>query len=197
MGPEERERGPARAKGLGGLMWIMLNDCFLSIVSKDCARDELLVRARRKGDIEKIFPEARVVRDVRTDYLFRAVVKRDVVKDALAGEVARITYPNFKGSIAAEERELHDAYLRVWSTMANLQKPRPYSGGSKFSGGLYDDPFPAPAGSAGGKGRASKLTAERRSQIARDAANARWRKAADERWESIENDYQTIKESKR
>ena len=81
-------------------MWLSLNDAFLSFVSKDCARDEVLVRARRKGDIEKIFPKAKVTRYTKSDYLYRAAVKRDEVKKALAGEVDRVTYDNFKSSVA-------------------------------------------------------------------------------------------------
>jgi len=38
-------------------MWLMFSDCFLSVVSKDCGPAELLVRARREGDIEKVFPD--------------------------------------------------------------------------------------------------------------------------------------------
>ena len=45
-------------------MWIMLSDSFLSIVHKDCAQDELLVRARRPSDIESVFPDAKVKRKV-------------------------------------------------------------------------------------------------------------------------------------
>ena len=36
-------------------MWIMTNNSYLSIVSKDCGPAALLVRARRAGDIEKVF----------------------------------------------------------------------------------------------------------------------------------------------
>lgn len=100
-------------------MWLCLNDCFLSIVSKDCRRDELCVRARRKGDIDKIFPKAEVVRTPKGDYLFRAIVKRSAVRSAMAGEINRITYENFKDSV--EDDALHSAYLRVWSTMLDLQ----------------------------------------------------------------------------
>ena len=100
-------------------MWVFLNDAFLSIVSKDCKRHELLVRARRKGDIEKIFPGAKVVRSLKTDYLYRAVVKRSAISSALAGEINRITYGNFKDSV--EDDRLHEVYARVWATMAGLQ----------------------------------------------------------------------------
>lgn len=100
-------------------MWVCLNDAFLSIVHKECARDELLVRARRRGDIEKIFPKAKVERTPTGDYLFRAVVKRGAVRKAMAGEVARITYDNFKDSV--RDDALHNAYLRIWSLMIDLQ----------------------------------------------------------------------------
>lgn len=112
-------------------MWISLNDCFLSIVSKDCARDELLVRARRRGDIDKIFPEAKVIVTDAADYQFRAVVKRDAIAAALAGEVARITYSNFKNAV--DNGPLHDAYLRCWTAMASVQETPPYGDKNLFA----------------------------------------------------------------
>ena len=57
-------------------MWIMTNNSYLSIVSKDCGPAELLVRARRAGDIEKVFPNAKVTRQTGSDYLYRAVLTR-------------------------------------------------------------------------------------------------------------------------
>ena len=40
------------------VMWIQFNNAFLSIVENRDNKLELLVRARIKGDIEKIFPDA-------------------------------------------------------------------------------------------------------------------------------------------
>jgi len=123
-------------------MWIFLNDAFLSIVQKDCAAGELLVRARRSGDLEKIFPKAKVTRTPGADYLFRAVVNTSDVKRALADEVDRITYSNFKDSVA--DRRLHDAYLRVWSQMSLLQPVAPY--GERWGDLPFDhEPKPRPA----------------------------------------------------
>ena len=68
-------------------MWIMTNNGYLSIVSKDCSPAKLLVRARRAGDIEKVFPNAKVTRQTDSDYLYRAVVPRNVVKQALAAMI--------------------------------------------------------------------------------------------------------------
>jgi hypothetical protein len=104
-------------------MWLMLSDCFFSIVAKDCRPDELLVRARRAGDIEKVFPDAKVIRQTHSDYLYRAVLPRDVVKQAMAAMIDQIDYPNFKDSV--EDSSLHAAYVGVWCAMAGLQHPPP------------------------------------------------------------------------
>lgn len=117
-------------------MWILLNDCFVSIVSKDCKPDELMVRARRKGDIEKLFPKATVTRYTKSDYLYRAPVKKEVIKAALVGEVDRVVYNNFKSSV--RDNDLHNAYLRVWNAMAALQEVKPYSGMSPRNGSFFD-----------------------------------------------------------
>jgi hypothetical protein len=112
-------------------MWIMINDCFVSIVNKDCARDELMVRARRPGDIEKLFPNVVVTEYTASDYHYRAAIKRDAIAAALVSELGRVTYSNFKDSVV--DRPLHDAYLQVWSAMARLQPKRPYSGAGNRS----------------------------------------------------------------
>jgi hypothetical protein len=104
-------------------MWIMTNNSYLSIVSEDCSDNDLLVRARRAGDIEKVFPDAKVIRNTKTDYLYRAVLSRDVVKQAVAAMIDDIDYPNFKDSV--EDSSLHAAYVRVWCAMAGLQHPPP------------------------------------------------------------------------
>lgn len=106
-------------------MWICLNDAFLSIVHKECKPDELLVRARRPGDIERVFPHAKVVSREGTDYQFRAVLPRADVADALMTEAMTIDYSNFKG--ATKDRRLHDAYAGFWNLHARLQPVPPYS----------------------------------------------------------------------
>jgi hypothetical protein len=104
----------------------MLSDCFVSIVSKDCGPDELMVRARRPGDIEKLFPGVVVTEYTASDYHYRAAVKKTAIKAALANEVDRVTYDNFKSSV--DDDPLHNAYTRVWTAMASLQPQAPYSG---------------------------------------------------------------------
>ena len=97
-------------------MWIFLSDAFLSIVADRDAFDQLLVRARFRGDVECVFPEAVVVEGAGTDYAFRARVTRERVAQVLAQRAASIAATNFKDSVEAPWR--HDAYLDVWAAMA-------------------------------------------------------------------------------
>lgn len=148
-------------------MWICLNDAFFSIVNKDCGRDELMVRARRPGDIEKVFSNAKVTEYTASDYHYRAAIKRTELADALVAELARVTYSNFKDSV--QDRPLHDAYLKVWTAMAALQPKAPYSGIRRTStrslfdfgqsaDGLEDLEARAPAVGKAKKKPAKKLT---------------------------------------
>ena len=111
-------------------MWICLNRAFLSIVEPERGTNgtspTLLVRARRPGDIESVFPGAKVEKRPERDYLFRALVPREAVAEAMANEVRGISYGNFKDSV--RNNKLHDAYAAVWSIMARLQPTAPYSG---------------------------------------------------------------------
>lgn len=106
-------------------MWICLSDSFLSIVAKDCGPDELLVRARRPGDIERVIPDAKVFEQDGSDYQFRAVVKRSRVSEAIAAEVVSIGYDNFKNSV--KDHRLHEAFAAFWHEHARLQPRRPYA----------------------------------------------------------------------
>lgn len=102
-------------------MWIMLNDAFFSVVHKDCEPNEVLVRARRPGDIKRVFGVEATVVGV-ADYRYRATIKRSTLKAVMAIQIDTIDYPNFKNSV--QDDALHDAYLRVWHDMQQLQ-PRP------------------------------------------------------------------------
>jgi hypothetical protein len=100
-------------------MWICLNKSFLSIVDPqgsyaggDGRSRDLLVRARFKGDIEAVFPDAKVTQTPDRDYMYRATVARDVVAAAIQNEVLNIDYSNFKGSVGKNWR--HDVYLDFW-----------------------------------------------------------------------------------
>jgi len=100
-------------------MWIFLSDSFLSIVDKGGDGSTLLVRARKAGDIERVFPEAKVVEGAWTDYLYRTRIDREVVAGKIADAVRRIDYPNFKATV--KEGDRHHAYMETWQAMCSLQ----------------------------------------------------------------------------
>jgi hypothetical protein len=103
-------------------MWVYLNNAFLSIVAHRTNPEIILVRARLKGDIERVFPKAVVIESPRNDYRFHADVKRTEVSRVFADLVAGVKYDNFKHSVGEPDR--HDAYVKAWEAMANLQRRR-------------------------------------------------------------------------
>lgn len=102
-------------------MWVMLNNSFLSVVENRNNKNELLVRARIKGDIENIFNDVKTFEDEKADYKYRAFIPRDLVEKVIASQVASINYANFKGSISPDDEIRHNAYMRVWSEMYKVQ----------------------------------------------------------------------------
>ncbi len=100
-------------------MWVFLRNAYLSIVEPDKHSENLLVRARVRGDIERVFPEAIVEETTERDYLFRALIPRQRVAEAMAAAVNGISYGNFKASVSENAR--HTAYYEVRKVMDLLQ----------------------------------------------------------------------------
>lgn len=108
-------------------MWLMTPKAFVSIVDKASDPDFLCVRARRAGDIERLFPSANVVQTPRNDYRYRAEIPREEVAAAVSEYVrSELYYDNHKD--ATDDGDLHRSYGRVWSAMATLQPGGPYGG---------------------------------------------------------------------
>lgn len=102
-------------------MWIFLSDAFLSVVADraDPSGPRLLVRARRAGDIERVFPEAETFSIAGADYAFRAWLPRERVAQVMRAQVEAIRCPNFKDSI--RDYAYHDAALAAWGAMHRYQ----------------------------------------------------------------------------
>ena len=99
-------------------MWVIMNNSFLSIVENKDNSDQLLVRARVKKDITKIFPSAKIVYMRNADYQFRSFIDREIVADVLRGKILDINYGNFKNSVTSENR--HSVYMHVWIVLQSL-----------------------------------------------------------------------------
>ncbi|ECZ5235305.1 hypothetical protein AH156_20135 [Salmonella enterica subsp. enterica serovar Enteritidis] len=115
-------------------MWFFGSESFLSVVQHKADPSILVVRARRPGHIEKMFPTANVVTLNGRDYQFRAELPREVVADRMAQYVMEMTATNFKDSV--KDNTYHNACYGVWRCMEAIQ-PKPaysqYSGKSRLN----------------------------------------------------------------
>lgn len=82
------------------------------------------MRARAKGHIKAVFPNAKLYQREGSDYLYRADLLRTEVAAAMSALVLKVDYTNFKKSVKNDA--LHDRYLDVWHTMGKLQPGGPY-----------------------------------------------------------------------
>ena len=103
-------------------MWLVLEDSFLSIVQDKDNSDQLLVRGRLKGDIEKIFPNANVIVGAGSDYKYRAFIKRNIVSKAVLQKIDNIKYTNFKNEVALNDKERAYTYSKIWNIMYRKQE---------------------------------------------------------------------------
>ena len=102
-------------------MWIFLNNSFLSIVENRNNKEELLVRSRIKGDIDKIFSDSNVFELENSDYKYRLYIKKSEVSEKIKDIIQNINYDNFKNSISKNEDKRHSSYINVWNEMRKLQ----------------------------------------------------------------------------
>jgi len=100
-------------------MWLYTKDSFLSIVEDKNDSNQLLVRGRINGDIEKMFPDSTVFKGGGTDYLYRAFIPREVVSEAIKEQVDNLDYTNFK-SANVEQRQHH--LMDIWDIMFHVQQ---------------------------------------------------------------------------
>lgn len=106
-------------------MWFFGSDAFLSVVQHKTNPAILVVRSRRPGHIEKMFPSANVVTLDNRDYQFRAELPREVVAERMAQYVMEMTATNFKDSV--KEQAYHNACYGVWKCMEAIQPMPAYS----------------------------------------------------------------------
>ncbi len=97
-------------------MWIFLNDGFFSIIEDEKNHNQLVVRARKKGDIERVFnvKSKNVVKLPHRDYMYRTCLRKSKVARILTDRILEINYHNFKDSIDKKEHDRKAAYSRVW-----------------------------------------------------------------------------------
>ena len=100
-------------------MWICLRHAFISVVQDRADPDGLVVRARKKEHLLRLFPDADIIVNRRADYAARVFVSRAEFTAMLIRQVGEITYPNFKNAV--RDRGLHDLYTEFWGLHREYQ----------------------------------------------------------------------------
>lgn len=105
-------------------MWVFTKNGFFSAVQNFKNPDLIHVRARFKGDLERLCEEYGVAPEVVStpgnDYPFRMDFTREKWAEIMSEEARRIDYPNFKNAVHfAEGASLcrNNAYLSVWEVL--------------------------------------------------------------------------------
>lgn len=63
-----------------------------------------------------------IVDNAGTDYRYRATGLKDEIAAAIAGQLAGVDYPNFKGAVAQRQGwQRADLYHDVWAVLYGLQ----------------------------------------------------------------------------
>jgi len=106
-------------------MWLFTKNSFVSIVQHREQPDDVLVRARVKKHLVRIFPEMaeEIWHDNEADYPWRLIVS----KQALAGRVSAyilqsLDYDNFKAAQETNELAWTHFLHAVWAEGVRLQK---------------------------------------------------------------------------
>jgi hypothetical protein len=105
-------------------MWLMLPDCFLSIVRHRELEEKFLVRARRKEHLQHFFLDGKIKHTPHADYPYRAVATPNDVRSIFAAAMSELEYDNFKneahrrvGGTNAFVSALH----QVWAVMRGTE----------------------------------------------------------------------------
>ena len=108
-------------------MWVFCKYGFFSAVQHKDKPGTLLVRARFKGDLERLVESmtedehklcSSVVETPIADYLFRMEIPKDVFAKVMERITSEIDYENFKDSVHEGNGSQRDyAYMRCWADL--------------------------------------------------------------------------------
>ena len=105
-------------------MWLFTKQGFFSAVQNFNDSNLIHVRARFKGDLERLCAtygvEPQVVNLPDTDYPFRMDFERGKWAEIVKSEAESIDYSNFKSAVHDGTRR-DEAYMDVWSALQEYQ----------------------------------------------------------------------------
>lgn len=101
-------------------MWIALTGGFFSVVEdqQDPERKRLIIRARHRGDIGRVFGKKlkergeKIYRSPNRDYAYRAFMSKEDFAHEIAQAILEISYGNFKATV--KDSQLSELYNEIW-----------------------------------------------------------------------------------
>jgi len=104
-------------------MWVCLSDGFISVVKDKLNFNELVVRARRKEILQRLFPDREITELWNADYMYRTYCSKEEFKNIMSESIDNIDYSNFKETV--KDKDLHELYCRFWALHFYYQNYQP------------------------------------------------------------------------
>ena len=109
-------------------MWVMTaKGGFYSAIRKpDMPKDQIMVRARRKDDLERLLKtigsDTAIISTPKADYAFRVIIPVEAWAQYLYDSAMGIDYSNFKDASCKGDHARHEAYMDCWAALLRLQR---------------------------------------------------------------------------
>lgn len=106
-------------------MWLLTKNSFISVVQHREQPDNVLVRARVKKHLERLFPHKvnEIYADSEADYKYRLLVSKKELAEVLSAYILNdLNYDNFKASQEADDPAWMRFLHAVWAEGLKLQK---------------------------------------------------------------------------
>jgi hypothetical protein len=106
-------------------MWLFAKNSFVSVVQHREKKNSVLVRGRRRSDLERLFPEKAndIFEDPAADYRYRLLATKAELKETLARYIdEKLDYDNFKAAQDPDSQDWTRFLHQVWGAGYALQK---------------------------------------------------------------------------
>ena len=106
-------------------MWLFTKNSFISVVQHRDQPQDVLVRARVKNHLDRLFPEkvGQIQKDDEADYRWRLTIPKRELADRISAYILQsLDYDNFKATQEADDPAWSHFLHAVWAEGLRLQR---------------------------------------------------------------------------
>jgi hypothetical protein len=106
-------------------MWLFTQNSFISVVQHRGRTDDVLIRARVKKHLTRLFPDKakEIFEDADADYRWRLILSKQELADRISAYILQsLDYDNFKAAQEADDSGWLRFLNAVWAEGLRLQK---------------------------------------------------------------------------